>query len=170
LAFKGQKIDTHFGVLRNIKSHASEWITDKSGVKITDLIIDPLLVNTKTILMSYVKRCGQLHDGTKVLSDEEDDDENDSSDSSNDCDSDFENESTSDDNTDSNTSDSDSETSSDKKEKPKLVKYDTSRMGDKILVDNMDSAMKIRLMIDNKTLHDKVLKYICPFFKLNIFK
>jgi len=70
---------------------------------------------------------------------------------------------------DSGSESSESDSGSDfEDEKPKKIKYDKSRMFDQSLVHNMQTAHDIRMIIDNKTLHESILKHICPFFKLNI--
>jgi hypothetical protein len=130
-----------------------EWIADKSGIKITELIIDPLLKNAKEMLLAYINESGKLYNGKKVLEIKqkiESYDESDTSDS------------------DSDGLSSDSENSDSDDGKYKKIKYDKSKQYDQTLVLNMQTAHDIRMIIDNKTLHESVLRHICPFFKLNI--
>jgi hypothetical protein len=140
-----------FVIMYPISKGRREWIADKSGIKITELIIEPLLKNARDMLLAYIKESGKLHDGNKVIDKKLDDDSY-----SDEDDSDL----------DDSTDDFNSE--SDEDNRPKKVKYDKSRQFDQSLVHNMQTAHDIRMMIDNKTLHENVLKHICPFFKLNI--
>jgi len=134
-----------FVIMYPISKGRREWIADKSGIKITELIIDPLLKNAKDMLIAYIKEAGKLHDGKKILDEIE-------------YESDYSV-------TESYSSESDSDSEDEKSEK---IKYNKSRMFDQSLVHNMQTAHDIRMIIDNKTLHESVLKNICPFFKLNI--
>ena len=142
-----------FVIMYPLSKGRREWITDKSGIKITELIIDPLLKNAREMLLVYIKEAGDLHNGTKILNEK-------SSQSFDSDDSDLES------NESSYESSYDSYDDEDEK-KPK-VKYDKSRKYDQSLVLNMQTAHDIRMIIDNKELHKNVLRHICPFFKLNI--
>jgi len=146
-----------FVIMYPISKGRREWIADKSGIKITELIIDPLLKNAKEMLIAYIKETGKLHDGTKELDDMIAISSSSSSNSEFDSEFDVESE--------TSCSDSDNDASIRKK-----IKYDKSRMFDQSLVSNMQTAHDIRMIIDNKTLHEGVLKNICPFFKLKIGK
>jgi len=138
-----------FVIMYPISKGRREWIADKSGIKITELIIDPLLKNAKEMLIAYIKEAGKLHDGKKILKSKEIE---------------FDSDSFINDDSDSYTDD---ESDSDNSMK-KNIKYDKSRLFDQSLVHNMQTGHDIRMIIDNKTLHESVLKHICPFFKLNI--
>jgi hypothetical protein len=140
-----------FVIMYPLSKGRREWITDKSGIKITELIIDPLLKNAREMLLVYIKEAGDLHNGTKILTEK-------SSYSFDSDDSDLE----------SSDSDDSSDSSDDEEEKKPKVKYDKSRKYDQSLVLNMQTAHDIRMIIDNKELHKNVLRHICPFFKLNI--
>ena len=142
-----------FVIMYPLSKGRREWIADKSGIKITELIIDPLLKNAKEMLLAYINESGKLYNGKKVLDIKqkiEFDDDSDTSDS------------------DSDGLSSDSENSDSDDGKYKKIKYDKSKQYDQTLVLNMQTAHDIRMIIDNKTLHESVLRHICPFFKLNI--
>lgn len=127
-----------FVIMHTVSKGRREWIADKSGVKITELIINPLLKNAKNMLNAYIKEAGKMHDGTKILSEESEYDDSDESISS------------------YNDSDSENE------------KYDKTKLHDPELLKNMQVATNIRAIIDNNTLHKDILTHICPFFKLNV--
>lgn len=137
-----------FVIMYPLSKGRKEWITDKSGIKITELLIDPLLKNAKEMLLAYIKESGKLYNGKKIINKIKD------SESEDDTSSDSESDSSS----ESDNFDTD-------EEKPK---HDKSRKYDQALVFNMQTAHDIRMIIDNRSLHESILKHICPFFKLNI--
>jgi len=152
-----------FVIMYPISKGRREWIADKSGIKITELIIDPLLKNAREMLIAYIKETGKMHDGKKVLVKNKYAIEIELDTTSSFEESDFSTD------YDSGSESSESDSGSDfEDEKPKKIKYDKSRMFDQSLVHNMQTAHDIRMIIDNKTLHESILKHICPFFKLNI--
>jgi hypothetical protein len=54
-----------FIVRQVLKSGDNEWITDKSGIKLTNLIISPMLDNVKIIMQNYVLEKGEALDKSK---------------------------------------------------------------------------------------------------------
>ena len=141
-----------FVIMYPLSKGRKEWITDKSGIKITELLIDPLLKNAKEMLLAYIKESGKLYNGKKIINKIKDSESED--DTSSDSDSTLELDSSS----ESDNCDSDDEN----------PKYDKSKKYDQSLVLNMQTAHDIRMIIDNRSLHESILKHICPFFKLSI--
>lgn len=119
-----------FVIMKGIEKGKKEWIEDRSGKKILNLIIDPLVDKAKQFLATHSNNCNDLFKGEKLNSDY--------------------------DSEDSEFSESD--------------KYDRSRIGDYNLITDMETIVDINKVIGDRSLHDKILKYICPFFKLESYK
>lgn len=140
-----------FVIVQKISKEKNEWISDKSGVKIMDLIITPLLSNAKKILNEYTKKCAEMNikinkklNKGKQLKYKYMSNVSNASDYS------------------SNSSSSSSDSSDDSVDScMNQLKCETN-------VKNMQTAYEIRLSIDSKELHKNVLRYICPYFKINI--
>lgn len=109
-----------FVIVQEMSKGKNEWISDKSGVKIMELIIIPLLCNAKIILKKYIEKCNALNN--KYYSSKDD----------------------------------------------MEISDFRSNVGNR--VESMQHALDIIISIDEKSMHDKVLRYICPYFQINIPK
>lgn len=116
-----------FVIMSKMSTGKKEWVVDKNGIKVTNLIINPLLSKTSKTLSTYIEKCGELSRGEALNPDYDSDDSNYS----------------------------------------KSDKYNKSRMYDEDLVKEMSTAKKIMDVIEQGELHTQILKFICPFFKLD---
>jgi hypothetical protein len=116
-----------FVIMSKMSTGKKEWVVDKNGIKVTNLIINPLLSKTSKTLSTYIEKCEELSRGEALNPDYDSDDSNYS----------------------------------------KSDKYNKSRMYDEDLVKEMSTAKKIMDVIEQGELHTQILKFICPFFKLD---
>jgi hypothetical protein len=73
-----------FVKVQEMSKDINEWITDKSGVKIMELIIDPLLNNANKLLKEYIVECGIVNNRHIESNDSDNFIQNNSSDSESD--------------------------------------------------------------------------------------
>ena len=133
-----------FVIMKGIEKGKKEWTEDKCGAKIMNLIIDPLLIKVKKILGTHSSNCYKKINSLDFGNNSQKNKLNEDSESD-ELDSDY----------DSGSSNSD--------------KSIYKKSNDYLLTE-METIMDIRETIDKRTLHDKLLKFICPYFKLQLNK